>query len=407
VQIDSLMVLLALASFGLLIYAYAGYPVLLWLLGRFLPARRTERDEDSRWPKVSIVLSAYNEEAVIDARIRNLLEQDYPAKRLEILVGSDGSTDRTCEIARSWWSDRLRLVAFAERRGKASVLNNLIALARGEIVVLTDADTFFRPDAVRELVLALRRHPSACAVVGRLELRSSSATGNLDGAYCRYDMWVRMLESRFGCVSGASGAIYAFPRERYQFIPNGAIIDDFLIPVFMRLHRGGQVFFVPTARSWGASPELVRDEFRRRVRMGAGDLQALRWMWPLLLPRNGMVAVAYISHKLLRWLGPLLLLVGFGVNLWLLGIPFFRLLLLGQFAGYGLALVAPWLRRVPVLGVAASALRYFVVLNAALLVGFVKFAFGAARPFWTTTPRQVEVEGTPERHGAAASASSS
>jgi hypothetical protein len=141
--------------------------------------------------------------------------------------------------------------------------------------------------------------------------------------------------------------------------------------------------------------------------MGAGDLQALRWMWPLLLPRNGMVAVAYISHKLLRWLGPLLLLVGFGVNLWLLGIPFFRLLLLGQFAGYGLALVAPWLRRVPVLGVAASALRYFVVLNAALLVGFVKFAFGAARPFWTTTPRQVEVEGTPERHGAAASASSS
>jgi hypothetical protein len=120
-----------------------------------------------------------------------------------------------------------------------------------------------------------------------------------------------------------------------------------------------------------------------------------------------MVAVAYISHKLLRWLGPLLLLVGLGANLGLLGIPFFRLLLLGQAAGYGLALIAPWLRRMPILGVAASALRYFFVLNAALLFGFVQFAMGVARPFWTTTPRQVEVEGSPERHGAPVSASSS
>lgn len=394
---ESLLALLVLSSFGILLYSYVGYPTLLWLLGRLFPARTRPRDDPGRWPNVSIVLSAYNEEALIDARIRNLLEQSYPPERLEILIGTDGSTDRTCEIARASGSDRIRLVTFAERRGKASVLNDLIALASGDIVVLTDADTFFRPHAVRELVRALWQDPSACAVVGQLELRSSVGTGNLDGTYCRYEMWIRMLESRFGCVLGATGAIYAFPREKYQPIPNGTIVDDFLIPMLMRQRHGGKVYIVPTAEAWGASAGLVRDEFRRRVRTGAGGLQALLRTWTLLLPWKGMVAFAYASHKLPRWLGPFLLLAGFWANLGLVGIPFYRLLLLGQLTCYSLALAGPWIRRAPAVGAAALALRYFLVLNAALLLGFVQFACGAARPFWTTAPRQIAPAGSQAR----------
>jgi len=398
---ERLFIVLLLASFAILLYTYAGYPALLWLLSKILPARATEQGEPSVWPRVSVILSAYNEEAVIEARIRNLLQQDYPPQKLEILIGSDGSTDRTCEIVDCWRSKQIRLVAFNERRGKASILNDLIAMARGEIVVLTDANTVFRSQAVRELVRGLWRHPSACAVVGRLEIQSSTANGNLDGAYWRYETWMETLESRFGWILNHNGAIYAFRRDEYTPIPNGTIVDDLMIPLLMRLHRGGHVFMAPAAQATETASARIGDEFRRRVRIGAGNLHALLWTWPLLLPWKG-TGPAYFSHKLLRWLAPLLLLVGFGANLELLGVPFFRVLFAGQLACYGLALLAPLLRRVSMVGLAAAALRFFFVMNAALLLGFIRFALGAARPFWNTTPRPVAVEGLSASPGAGA-----
>src|SRR3989442_1325390 len=157
--------------------------------------------------------------------------------------------------------------------------------------------------------------------------------------------------------------------------------------MLMRLHAGGEIFFVPEARAYETSPAQVRHELRRRVRIGAGDLQALLWTWRLLLPDKGLVAFAYFSHKVLRWLGPWLMLTGFAANLWLLENPFFRAIFFGQLVLYGLGLGAALVRRVPILGLAASAARYFLVLNAALLLGFARFALGAARPFWSTAPR--------------------
>jgi cellulose synthase/poly-beta-1,6-N-acetylglucosamine synthase-like glycosyltransferase len=384
---ETLAAVVTLGSFAVLIYTYALYPALLWLLS--LWRRRTPHDdqEPTGWPDVSVVISAYNEESIIAERLQNLLTVDYPRERLEVLVGSDGSVDRTCEIVGAYASQGICLVAFGQRRGKAAVLNDLVSQARGEVIVLTDANTFFRGDAVRELVKALGRHRSACAVVGRMDLRSSPTTGNLEGAYWRYETWIKTLESSFGCLLGANGAIYAFRRERYQPLPQGAIGDDFLIPMLMRLRSGGQIFFVPTARAWETSPERVPDEFRRHVRIGAADLQALIWTWPLLLPWNGMVAVVYFSHKVLRWLGPWFMLLGFGANLSLLGNPFFQLLFSGQVAFYGLGLSAALVRRVPILGVAASGVRYFLVLNTAVLLGFARYAMGVARPFWATAPR--------------------
>jgi cellulose synthase/poly-beta-1,6-N-acetylglucosamine synthase-like glycosyltransferase len=337
---------------------------------------------------VSVLLSAHNEEDVIAGRIANLLELDYPRDRLEILVGSDGSTDRTCEIVTRFQHHGARLVAFDQRRGKASVVNDLIARARGDVVVLTDANTLFHADAVRQLVTALWRNPSACAVVGRLDLHAPEEGGNLDGVYWRYETWIKTLESYFGVVLGANGAIYAFRRDRYRKLPPGAIVDDFLIPMLMRIRSGGPVFFVPEARAWEASPDRILDEFRRRVRIGAGDLQALLWTWRLLLPWKGLVSVAFFSHKVLRWFGPWLMLIGFAANLWLLDEPFFRILFVGQLALYGAGIGAGLVQSLPSLGKAAAAVWYFLVLNAALLLGFVRFVLGMARPFWGTAQRK-------------------
>jgi len=365
-------------------YAYVVYPGLLWLLRRVTRPRPRRAGELTQWPSVSIVVSAYNEEHVIGERLRNLRDLDYPPERLECLIGSDGSTDRTAAIVEASAGGAIRLVAFPERRGKASVLNDLVERARGDVLVLTDANTFFQPDAVRALVTALWRHPTACAVVGRLELRSPTATGNLESTYWSYETWLKTLESHFGAVLGANGAIYAFYRERYRPIPADTIVDDFLIPMTMRLHGGGEVFLVPAARAWETLPAQISHELRRRVRIGAGDFQALVWTWRLLLPWNGMVAFSYFSHKVLRWLGPWLMLTGFVANAFLLEPPFFRWLFLGQLTFYGLGVLAPAVR------LAASASRYFMALNAALGLGSVRFVLGLQRPFWNTAPRSVE-----------------
>jgi len=389
---EGVFTVLTLGSFTLLAYTYGGYAALLWLLGKVTRARPGRSGEPDRWPSVSVIVSAYNEEQVLGDRLRNLRELDYPPERLEVLVGSDGSTDRTTAIVEAWSDGTTRLVAFAERRGKARVLNDLVARARGDVVVLTDANTFFHPDAVRALATALWRHPTACAVVGCLELRAPAATGNLDGAYWRYETWLKTLESHFGTVLGANGAIYAFHRARYRPLPAGAIVDDFLVPMLMRQHAGGEVFFVPAARAWETSPAHVRHELRRRARIGAGDFQALRWTWRLLLPWKGMVAFSYFSHKVLRWLGPWLMLTGFVANLFLLDRPFFRWLCLGQLAFYGLGALAPAVR------IAASAARYFIALNAGLWLGAVRLVLRLQRPFWSTTPRsEAPIHANPSR----------
>ena len=352
-------------------------------------------------------MAAYNEEAVIADRLRNLLALDYPRERLEILVGSDGSSDRTAAIVQTFAAAGVQLVAFPARRGKASVLNDLLARAAGEVAVLTDANTFFHRRAVRALVRGLWRAPGACAVVGRLELRAAAGGGNLDGLYWRYETWLKTLESRFGCVLGANGAIYAFLRRRYRPLPPGAIVDDFLIPMLMRQRDGGEVVFLPSARAWETCPAGVRHELTRRTRIGAGDLQALLWTWRLLLPGRGMVALAYFSHKVLRWLTPWLLLAGGAATLGLLHRPLFRALLIAQLAGYGLGALAPLTRGVPLVGRAASLARYFIVLNVGLALGWIRFTLGRQRATWRTTPRQpavaaAVVEHAPSQHRPAA-----
>jgi cellulose synthase/poly-beta-1,6-N-acetylglucosamine synthase-like glycosyltransferase len=396
------------ASLGLLGYGYLGYPAVLWLLSQFRQSEPGADADPPVWPEVSIVIAAHNEELVIGRRIENLLALEYPRERLHILIGSDGSTDRTSEIVRLYGRPNLAFHDFALQRGKAQVLNDLVALARGKFVVFTDANTFFEPSAVKELIRGFRRVPAACAVVGKLEFRTAEGIVNPDSVYWRYETMLKTLESRFGTVLGANGAIYAIKRAWFRALPPGTIVDDFLIPMLMRLERGGTVVFRPSAKAWEMVPETVRDEFRRRVRIGAGDAHALRHTWPLLLPSQGMLAMSYWSHKVVRWMGPLLLLTVFAANVWLADRPWAQVLLAVQIAVYALGLASSWLGRVPVLGRVATGVWYFMVLNAALFVGTLKYLSGRAAPVWQRTPRTVERmqrSRTPREHRKAAARS--
>ena len=379
------------AAIGLLLYSYLGYPIVLWILDLLRPDRSSSRVDSSAWPDVSIIISAHNEELVIGRRIQNLLDLDYPSHRVQILIGSDGSTDRTSEIVRLYRNTRIAFFDFALQRGKAHVLNDLVAQATGKYVIFTDANTFFDRHAVKELIRGFRLVPSACAVVGRLEFRTVAGAVNPDSFYWRYETALKRMESRFGTVLGANGAIYAIRRAWFRPLPPGTIVDDFLIPMLVRLNRGGSVIFRPSAQAWETIPETVQDEFRRRVRIGAGDAHALRHTWRLLLPGYGMLAVSYWSHKVLRWMGPGLLIGAMASNLWLADRPWARALLLTQISAYALGLCAPLLRSVPALGRLAMASWYFMVLNAALLLGAIKYLAGRSAPVWQRTSRTAEV----------------
>jgi cellulose synthase/poly-beta-1,6-N-acetylglucosamine synthase-like glycosyltransferase len=388
-------------SLALVLYSYVGYPILLWLTGLLRRHESSHLRDPSAWPDVSIVISAYNEQSVLGRRIENLLDLDYPSSRLRILIGSDGSTDSTARTVPH--HPRIALYDFPKRRGKAEVLNDLVSRATGEYVVFTDANTQFAADAVKELMRGFHAVPSASAVVGQVKFRTAEGAVNPDHRYWRYESALKAMESRYGAVIGANGAIYAIRREWFRPLPPGTIIDDFLIPMLIRLQRGGPVIYRPTAKAFETVPERVRDEFRRRVRIGAGDAHALRETWRLLLPDHGMLAVSYWSHKVFRWMGPWLLIVAFLSNLWISNRAWAQALLGAQLAVYAMALTAPLFRRVPWIGSGATAARYFIVLNAALLLGTLKFMTGRSAPVWQTTPRTTDTlsllppQGRPER----------
>jgi cellulose synthase/poly-beta-1,6-N-acetylglucosamine synthase-like glycosyltransferase len=389
-DLDAVPAILTLLAVGLLVYTYLGYPVLLWIVGKLRAPLNTVSGEPTSWPTVTVIISAHNEEAVISRRIRNLLEQDYPQGCLKILIGSDGSTDGTHEEVARYRFAKVRLAAFAERRGKANVLNDLVAMATGEYLVFTDAATIFYPDSIRQLVTGFHRYPTAAVIGGELELRCPETSGNADGLYWRYEMFLKTNESRVGAGLGASGAIYAIRRKDYRPLPPQTMADDLLEPMLIRLHTKGDVVLHSGARAWQVTPIHVADEFHRRVRTGGGIFHVLLETWRLLLPQWGTVALAYWSHKTLRLLGPWILLIALVGNVWALNHWGYQVLFVVQATVYGLGISAGRVRVIPVVGKVAVAARYFLVLNAALAVGCLKFMFGMARPTWDRTQRVSE-----------------
>jgi cellulose synthase/poly-beta-1,6-N-acetylglucosamine synthase-like glycosyltransferase len=378
---------------GLVVYAYAGYPLLIWCLSRVL-GRRAEPPsmDDEELPTVSLVLAAYNEEAVIEDRLRNALSMDYPAEKYEVIVGSDGSNDRTADQVRQFADRGVRLPDYAQNRGKASVLNETIAEVRSEIVLLSDANTHIDPAAARALVRWFR-DPQVGAVVGRLVLVDAATGRNADGLYWKYETFLKRCEGRLGALLGANGAIYALRRDLYVPIPPGTIVDDFVIPLLAKLRTGCRIIYDCEAIAVEETAPDLGAEFHRRARIGAGGFQSIGMLWRLLDPRRGWVAFTFLSHKILRWLCPFFLIGALIANVLLWHEPLYRLLLAAQAAFYLGPLIVTVIpdgtRVVRPLRLAAM----FTTMNAALLVGFWRWMFGRQRAAWKRTARAANLDG--------------
>lgn len=370
-----------------LLYAYAGYPLLIWWLARRL-GRPVEIPavEETDLPSLSLLIAAYNEEAVIGNTVQTALAMDYPAEKLEIVVASDGSSDATSEIVRCFAGRGVRLLDYRQRRGKASVLNSAFPELSGEIVLLSDANTRIDPAAARRIARwFVNEHIGI--VCGRLVLTDPVIGRNVDGLYWKYETFLKRCEGRLGALLGANGAIYAIRRALYAPIPDGTIVDDFVIPLRATLRTGCAIVYDCDAVAHEETPPDMRSEFRRRCRIGAGGFQSMGMLWKLLDPRRGWIAFTFLSHKILRWLCPFFLLGLFATNLVLCEQPFYRYCLLGQvgfFLVSMLSALAPFQAR-PWKFLRLTAM--FTSMNAALLVGFWRWLWGLQKAAWNRTAR--------------------
>lgn len=365
---------------ALLAYTHAGYPLLLWAWARL--RERPSRAQPIE-PEVSVLVVAYNEAARIEGRIDNLLAQDYPRDRLEIILASDGSTDDTPALAQRYGGPGFRFVDCGRRRGKASALNELIPRARGEIVVLADARQRFAPGAIRELVKHFA-DPEVGAVSGELVLvggAGGSAVGEGVGFYWHYEKFIRRNESRVDSTVGATGAIYALRRELFEAIPPDTLLDDVLIPMRI-VRRGFRVLFEPAALAYDRVAPTAEAEFARKVRTLAGNFQLFaRAPW-LFNPRANRLWLQALSHKACRLLSPFCLAAVLAANLALLEDAFYRITLAGQLALYAAAAAGHLLRNSGRKNRLTGVPYAFCLLNWAVVIGFLRFISGRQRVTW-------------------------
>jgi cellulose synthase/poly-beta-1,6-N-acetylglucosamine synthase-like glycosyltransferase len=379
-------------------YAFVGYPFLLIALGcgyQFLrdvryALRHHERRPSSdrqRLPSVSLIFAAHNEISVIDDKMRNCAALDYPRELLEIVVGCDACDDGTPAAALASGLRNLRVEDYRERSGKPKVLNRLIPTAKGEIVVLSDANTMLDRGAVASLARQFR-NPNVGCVCGELRFITREGAVKAEGVYWRYEQILKFFESRLNMLVGANGGVFAIRRELFAALPDFAIIDDFLIAMQIR-SRGYKVVYDTEAIAFEETSSDARQEFQRRLRIGAGAYHALRYTWRMLLPGAGSVCFSYWSHKVFRWLAPFALAGAFIAALPLVSHPFFLLCEIGAL----ISVAAAWYAysqelRGRAVGGLFTTPYYFLSMNLALMFGLFRFLGRSQTAVWRRTARQ-------------------
>jgi cellulose synthase/poly-beta-1,6-N-acetylglucosamine synthase-like glycosyltransferase len=376
-----------------IIYAWVIYPLLVWVLARLSSKRASSKrltsaanvDAEFEWPLVTLVIAAYREESVILDRLNNAVMLDYPPDRLQILIGCDGDEDLTGEVVNQYADERVRLLQYPVRRGKASVLNDTVREATGDIIVFSDANTHMRPDAIKKLVCHFA-DSEVGGVCGQLVLTDPLTGRNVDGIYWSFENFLKRNEAKVGGLLGVNGAIYAIRRELFSSIPPNTIVDDFLIGMRIHLHHR-KLVYEPNAMAFEETAPTISGEFNRRVRIGAGNFQSLRWLLPLLNPKRGTVALTFFSHKLMRWLCPVFLLAGLISNIFLIEDLFYSRTLALQIVFYVSAMAGLKIGAGPGWKKLLRLPTMFVAMNIALLCGFFRLISTTQCGTWQRTER--------------------
>lgn len=366
-------------------WCYVGYPLFMIALARLRP-RPVRVVAAARPPAVTVVIAVRNERAHLARRVANILEQEYPADRLDVLVACNGSTDGGEEVASALANSnpRVRLLVSAANEGKAGALNAAIAAATGDVVVFADARQSFAPDAVRQLVKPFE-DASVGAVTGRL-LVTRSELASVEGVRLYWGMETRLrdAESRSGSVVGATGAIYGIRRALFPRVPVNLILDDVYVPLRIAM-AGHRVVMASDAVAYDVPAGDQRAEYARKRRTMVGNLQLLRVLPGLLSPAGNPLFGRYVSHKLLRLLAPFCFIAMLVISA-TLAAPLYRAFFFAQLAVYLFGLLGLFVST-PLLSVPAA----FVLVHAAVLAAVWRWRDDASQ-VWLHSSRQPGAE---------------
>ncbi len=379
-------------SVFLVLFSYAIYPVLLKILAI---GKKPNRDiyAFDELPSVSVIIAAYNEEVVIGEKIQSVLDSSYPVSKLEILVGSDASTDTTASVVKQFGQPLVSISCFdfPVRRGKPSVVNDLVSRATGEILVLTDANVIFSPDTLLHLIRHFK-NPSIGLVDTNMVNRGLKPAGisNQEKAYISREVKIKNLESLvWGAMMGPFGGCYAIRRNDFSAIPANSLVDDFYVNMKI-LESGQQAVNELNAIVYEEALDSPKAEFRRKARIATGNFQNLKRFAHLLWPPWQPIGFAFLSHKVLRWFGPIFLILAFTLNIPLAmdSNIYFATLLAQSVLMFLVPLLDQLLR---IFNIHCSLLRmivHFYNMNLALLVGMIRYLRGVNSGVWSPTPRK-------------------
>lgn len=373
-------------SIFLLFYAYGGYLYLLRLITRLLRKKHI-RTSDFK-PKVSILIPVYNEEKVIRQKIENCLELDYPKEQLQIMVCSDCSNDKTAEIVSEYIDKGISFLSYNVRRGKTGVINASVPEAEGEIIVLTDANTMFNADAVSELI-SMYSSEEIGAVLGQVKLVVPEEGRGVkkEVQYREFEAFQKYAEGLLGATIGAFGGFYSIRKKVFTPLPSNAYSNDDLIIPMRILQSGYKVIFNREAISIEDTGQNVKEEFIRRVRIGAGNFQSFFLMPYLLNPFRGKIFFLYVSHKVLRWFSPMILLILLISNILLFKEYPYNIFCCMQAGFYGIAVIGALFSKMHITLPLISSIYHFVSMNVAVFFGFFRYLRGIKSAVWESTER--------------------
>ena len=364
-----------------ILYTYLGYSLFIMFLSRFF---NNTVKRGAIEPKVTFLITAYNEAKNIAAKLENTIAQDYPKNKFEIIVASDGSTDRTDEIVRQFSNHGVRLIRVDGRVGKTETQNQAVKQATGDVVIFSDATTKYEQNATRRIA-----HNYADSTVGAVSGRyeyfnptgASIGIGNV--LFWKYENFIKSCQTRIKTITGCCGCIYSVRRSLYEPLPAN-IISDLVEPLKI-LEKGYRIIFEPEAIAFEETTEKTAEEFYMRIRVISRGIRGLMYMKKLLNPfRYGFVSFQLFSHKVLRWLVPFFLLTIFLSNLMLVGNFFYNMTFILQIIFYGLALVGWVGERWNVKFKPFSIPLYFSTVNIAAMVSLYRTLKGYKAVTWET-----------------------
>ncbi|MFT4643837.1 MAG: cellulose synthase/poly-beta-1,6-N-acetylglucosamine synthase-like glycosyltransferase [Planctomycetota bacterium] len=345
-------------------------------------------------PKIAIVIAAYNEEKVINEKIESTLKTNYPKDQFQIFIGSDNSNDRTNEIIENYTkiTDKITFKNFTDRGGKQEVLNKLfkdyIPKNKFNICIMTDANIIFNEDTLHQLVKHFKNENIGivCANIKNKNIKERGISKQ-EQFYISNENTLKINEGKvFGSSIAAFGACYSIKRELVPIIPKNILMEDFFISMHV-LKEGKQIITEADAICHEDLPETISEEFKRKKRISTGNFQNLAIYFPMLFKSKFGISFSFLSHKILRWIGPFLIIFAYFSLWYLCSQPFYLALLLFCHFILFLAILDYILMLININVNLLRFIRYFLAMNIALFIGFFKYAQGVKTNIWQPTKR--------------------